>query len=74
MTTRNLFVQLKKLLGDQPLQAGTVVAVGDVVSVELPGGAIIAARGEAAVDDVVYVRGGVIEGQASSLPIYTIEV
>ena len=45
------------------LQAGTVVGVGSgVVTVALPGGGLIRARGSAAIGQKVFVRDDVIEG------------
>ena len=54
---------------------GTVTAIADgVATVQLPGGATIRARGQAAVADVVFVRDGVIEGPAPALTLVTIDV
>lgn len=42
----NLYEQFRQLIPDPPLQAGTVVGVGSgVVTVALPGGSLIRARG-----------------------------
>ena len=42
----NLYEQFRRLVPDSPLQAGTVVAVGSgMVTVALPGGGLIKARG-----------------------------
>lgn len=71
----NLFKQLMALMPDPALQVGVVAAVsGGIADVTLPGGGVIKARGDATVGDSVFVRGGVIEGQAPSLSIVTIEV
>ena len=43
-------------------------------TVALQGGGTLRVRGEAAVDDRVYVRDGVIEGQAPDLTLVEIEV
>ena len=45
-----------------------------VATVQLPGGATLRARGDAAVADVVFVRDGVIEGPAPALTLVTIDV
>ena len=46
----NLYEQFRQLIPDPPLQAGTVVGVGSgVVTVALPGGGLIRARGSAAI-------------------------
>jgi hypothetical protein len=45
----NLYEQFRQLIPDPPLQAGTVIDVGSgVVTVALPGGGRIKARGSAA--------------------------
>ncbi len=71
----NLFTEFKRLIPSAPLLVGTITAV-DVggATVELPDGATIRARGEGAVDDVVFVRDGLIEGQAPSLSVVEIEI
>ena len=46
----NLYEQFRQLIPDPPLQAGTVIDVGSgVVTVALPGGGRIKARGFAAI-------------------------
>lgn len=71
----NVYEQFRQLLPDAPLQAGTVteVAVG-VVTVQLPGGGVLKARGTATVGQKVFVRDGVVEAVAPSLPLELIEV
>lgn len=72
---RNPFKALKDLLPEPPLQVGTVLSVTDEVAVvELPGGGTLTARGAVAVDDVVFVRNGVIEGLAPTLSIELVEI
>ena len=59
----NVYQQFRQLLPDPPLQAGTVMVVGaGVVTVQLPGGGILIARGDAQVGQTVFVRDDVIEG------------
>lgn len=65
----------KALFPDPPLLVGDVVLVdGQLVRVELPDGAMIAARGDATVGQRVFTRGGLIEGPAPTLTVVTIEV
>ena len=71
----NLYEQFLQLIPDPALQAGTVVGVGSgVVTVALPGGGLIRARGEATVGQNVFVRDEVIEGTAPSLPMEIIDI
>jgi hypothetical protein len=71
----NLYEQFRRLVPDPPLQAGTVVDVGSgVVTVVLPGGGLIKARGNAAVGQKVFVRDDAIEGDAPTLPLEIIEI
>ena len=52
---------------------GLAVVVG-VVTVALPGGGLIRARGSAAIGQKVFVRDDVIEGGAPSLTLEIIEI
>ena len=71
----NLYEQFRQLIPDPPLQAGTVVGVvSGVVTVALPGGGLIRARGNATVGQTVFVRDEVIEGIAPSLPLELIDI
>lgn len=66
----NLFQLFKSLIPQEPVQIGTVSAVIDgVATVELPGGGLLYARGDASVGvgQRVFVRGGVIESPAPAL-------
>lgn len=73
--TRNVYRVFQELFPDPPLQTGTVAAVsGDIVRVTLPGGGVIQARGVATVGQRVFVRDGVIEGEAPALTVISIEV
>ena len=69
----NLYRKFRELIPEAPLLVGTVIAT-DPLRVELPDGAWIAARGEATVGHKVFVRDGVIEGTAPTLPVELIEV
>jgi hypothetical protein len=72
---RNPYKVLQGLLPRAPLQVGVVQAVaGGVATIELPGGGMAQARGEAAVGDRVFFRDGAIEGAAPALAVEIIEV
>lgn len=66
----NLYQIFKSLLPQTPLLVGTVVAVFTTgCSVELPDGAVISARGSASLGTKVFVRNGLIEGEAPNLSV-----
>ena len=71
----NLYQQFRQLIPEPPLQAGIVIetGAGDAL-VALPGGGLIRARGEASVGATVFVRDGVIEGDAPALPLEVIDL
>lgn len=72
---RNPYKLLRDLLPQPPLQVGTVTAFADGgATLQLPGGGIAKARGNAAVNDHVFFRNEVIEGPAPNLPVEVIEV
>jgi hypothetical protein len=71
----NLYEQFRQLVPEPPLQAGTVVGVGSgVVTVALPGGGLLKARGNANVGQKVFVRDDAVEGIAPSLTLEIIEI
>ena len=71
----NLYRRLRTLLPDAPLVVGSVVSVtASGATVQLPDGSQIAARGGALLGQKVFVRDGLIEGPAPSLPTVLIEV
>ena len=71
----NLYEQFRQLIPDPPLQAGTVVGVGSgVVTVAMPGGGLIKARGSAAIGQNVFVRDDAVEGIAPALMLELIEI
>ena len=71
----NLYQQFRALLPQAPLQVGTVAAASNgVVTVQLPGGGRLNARGQAEVGQNVFVRDGVIEGLAPNLPLELIDI
>ena len=66
---------IRDLVPSAPLMIGTVVAIAPgSVTVELPGGGILSVRGSSTVGARVFVRDGVIEGPAPSLPIDEVEL
>jgi hypothetical protein len=71
----NLYQQFRSLLPQAPLQVGTVIAAhGGVATVQMPGGGVLKARGNALVGQTVFVRDGVIEAVAADLPLEVIEI
>lgn len=71
----NLWKRLRNLLPEPPLLAGEVVAAGTYsVTVELPDGSRITARGSASVGQHVFVRDGRVEGIAPALTVVDIDV
>ena len=71
----NLYQQFRSLLPDPPLQAGTVIEVtGGVVTVQLPGGGLLKARGNAQVGQKVFVRDAVVEAIAPNLTLELIDI
>ena len=74
----NLYQQFRSLLPDPPLQVGVVTAVteetGGVVTVQLPGGGLIRARGTAQVGQNVFVRDALVQALAPNLPVELIEI
>lgn len=75
MASPNPYVALLALLPSYPLQIATITAIdGEVARLALPGGGVLTARGVGAVGDQVFVRDGVIEGQAPSMPFVQVEI
>jgi hypothetical protein len=73
--SKNLFRQFLDLIPDPALQVGTVQSTSNgVATLEMPGGGLLKARGPATVGQTVFVRGGVIEGPAPSLPVELIDI
>lgn len=71
----NPYVALLELLPKRPVQVGEVTASSDGVStVELPSGESIRVRGVATIGSRVFVRDGVIEGAAPTLPVVEVDV
>lgn len=71
----NLFRDFANLFPDPALQVATVTATsGGLAAVELPGGGRLQVRGAATVGQRVFVRNGVIEGEAPNLPLVILEI
>ena len=71
----NVYEQFRQLLPDAPLQVGTVIEVGaGVITVQLPGGGLVRARGSAALGQKVFVRDGGLEAIAPNLALEIIEI
>ena len=65
---RNPYRVFMDLLPARPLQVGTVAVFdGYVAMISMPGGGTLQARGQATVGQRVFVRDGVIEGEAPTL-------
>ena len=64
----NIYRQFMDLQSPKPLEVGTVAFVANgVASIDLPGGGRLQARGDAKAGQRVFVRDGVIEGEAPNL-------
>ena len=75
MSSLNLYARWRELFAPGPRQVGQVIAsAGGVATIELPGGGLLRALGDAAVSDTVYVQDGVIQGPAPNLPLDSGEV
>lgn len=71
----NPYRALLSLLPARPRQVGDVTAVaGGVATITLPGGGETQAVGTASVGDRVFIRDGLIEGPAPTLPVEIISV
>lgn len=71
----NLFRQFLDLIPDPALQTGQVIDItDDIATVELPGGGTLKARGNTSIGASVFVRNGVIEGDAPALSVSIIEI
>ena len=75
--TDNRWAQFRNLIPGEPTQLGEIASIDastGTAFVELLGGGTIRVRGDGQIGDQVYVRGGMIQGQAPQLPSYVIEV
>jgi len=72
---RNPYAALLALLPNSPLQIGTVLDISNgVATIQLDGGGLTTARGDATTGDKVFFRDGAIEGTAPDLPLEVIDV
>ncbi|WP_395351072.1 hypothetical protein [Variovorax sp. UC122_21] len=76
MSVFNPWKALQALVAGPALQAGVVLSIeSGVATIQLPGGGIVQAIGEATVGQTVFFRGNAIEGEAlEALPIDVIEI
>lgn len=75
MTTTNLWKRLKQMLPDAPLLVGEVISATSYgAMVALPDGSVVSVRGDAVNGQQVFIRDGLIEGPAPSLPVTLIEI
>lgn len=67
----NVWARFQALLNPAPLLIGTVAAIrsDNLVSITLPDGSTITARGTGTVGAAVYVQDGVIQGDAPTMPV-----
>lgn len=73
--TTNAFARLRRLLPRPPLLVGEITSIdNNIATILLPGGATIQARGTGTVGNQAFVRDGVIESDAPSLPVVEIEI
>ena len=71
----NIFTQFLALLPKDSLTVGTVIATTATgATVQLMGGGIVQARGDATLGQRVFVRAGVIEGPAPTLTYVSAEI
>ena len=71
----NIFTQFLALLPKESLAVGTVIATTATgATVQLMGGGIVQARGDATLGQRVFVRAGVIEGPAPTLTYVSAEI
>lgn len=64
----NLYKQFLDLQPPKPLEVGTVLFISNgIANIEMPGGGVLQARGQAAQGQRVFVRDGLIEGEAPTL-------
>ncbi|MCW8918978.1 MAG: hypothetical protein OQL08_09215 [Gammaproteobacteria bacterium] len=75
--TDNRWARFRSLIPGSPTMLGEITvtdASTGTVTASLLGGGTIRARGAGNVGDKIYIRDGVVQGQAPSLPSYAIEV
>lgn len=73
--TSNLYKRLRNIIPEPRLLVGAVISTGEgTARIQLPDGSIVQARGDAVIGQNVYLRDGVIEGEAPALPVVAIEI
>lgn len=73
--TSNLYKRLRNIIPEPRLLVGTVISVSATTArVQLPDDVIVQVRGDGAIGQNVYLRDGVIEGEAPALPVVVIEI
>lgn len=73
----NIWRRFRDLIPGDPLLVGTVAShnADGTSSITLPDGSLIRARGQGvAVASRAFVRAGVVEGEAPTLPVEVIEI
>jgi len=71
----NLLQQFKSLFPDSPLLVGDVASISsNILTIDLPDGSQITARGVATVGQRVFARGGMVEGLAPTLGYVEVDI
>jgi len=71
----NLVQQFKSLLPDSTLLVGDVASISsNILTIDLPDGSQITARGVATVGQSVFARGGMVEGLAPTLGYVEVDI
>lgn len=71
----NLLSEFKSLLPDSPLLVGEVLSIANnILTIALPDASQITAKGVASVGQRVFVRGGMVEGQAPTLSYVEVDI
>lgn len=69
--SNNVFARMRALMAPGRVQIGTVIEdLGGIVTLELPGGGLTRARGQATIGSKVFFTDGVIDGPAPDLPVF----
>ena len=72
----NIWAEFQGLLPYDPVLVGTVSAVNSdgTCTIDMPGGGVTRAIGSGTVDQNVFIKDGIIQGDAPSLTYYKLEV
>lgn len=72
---KNLYQAFKEIFPDAPRLTGEVIAhENGVATIQFHGGGVAQVIGDATPGQFVFVRDGVIEGEAPNLPVVDIEI